>query len=58
MHVWLRLLIPGFIASDIFSQNSQTNMLVITDYHANGALHDFLKRSETPLQPLQVRVPH
>lgn len=33
----------GFIAADIKGTGSWTQMLLITDYHENGSLHDYLK---------------
>jgi len=35
--------ILGFIAADILGTGSWTQMLLITDYHENGSLYDFLK---------------
>ena len=35
--------ILGFVASDIRGTGSWTQMLLITDYHENGSLHDYLK---------------
>lgn len=35
--------ILGFIAADIKGTGSWTQMLLITDYHENGSLHDYLK---------------
>ncbi len=34
----------GFIAADIKGTGSWTQMLLITDYHELGSLHDFLQR--------------
>lgn len=34
--------ILGFIAADIKGTGSWTQMLLITDYHENGSLHDYL----------------
>ncbi|XP_055714034.1 bone morphogenetic protein receptor type-1B isoform X2 [Phlebotomus papatasi] len=36
--------ILGFIAADIKGTGSWTQMLLITDYHEMGSLHDFLQR--------------
>lgn len=36
--------ILGFIAADIRGNGSWTQMLLITDYHEFGSLHDFLQR--------------
>ncbi|MCP6116948.1 protein kinase, partial [Klebsiella pneumoniae] len=33
----------GFIAADIKGTGSWTQMLLITDYHENGSLHDYLQ---------------
>lgn len=35
--------ILGFIASDIRGTGSWTQMILITDYHENGSLHDYLQ---------------
>ncbi|CAH0589287.1 unnamed protein product [Chrysodeixis includens] len=35
--------ILGFIAADIKGTGSWTQMLLITDYHENGSLHDYLQ---------------
>lgn len=37
--------ILGFIAADIKGTGSWTQMLLITDYHELGSLHDYLKKS-------------
>lgn len=37
--------ILGFIAADIRGNGSWTQMLLITDYHEFGSLHDYLQRS-------------
>ncbi|XP_058717084.1 serine/threonine-protein kinase receptor R3 isoform X1 [Poecile atricapillus] len=37
--------IPGFIASDMTSRNSSTQLWLITHYHENGSLYDFLQRT-------------
>lgn len=34
---------PGFIAADIKGTGSWTQMLLITDYHPLGSLHDYLQ---------------
>ena len=34
--------ILGFIAADIKGTGGWTQMLLITDYHERGSLHDFL----------------
>jgi len=33
----------GFIAADIKGNGSWTQMLLITDYHPHGSLHDYLQ---------------
>lgn len=35
---------PGFIASDMTSRNSSTQLWLITHYHENGSLYDYLQR--------------
>ena len=35
----------GFIAADIKGTGSWTQMLLITDYHENGSLHDYLQEN-------------
>jgi len=35
----------GFIAADIKGTGSWTQMLLITDYHENGSLHDYLREN-------------
>ena len=35
----------GFIAADIKVNGPWTQMLLITDYHENGSLHDYLQRN-------------
>ena len=42
-HVALSLL-PGFMASDMTSRNSSTQLWLITHYHENGSLYDYLQR--------------
>ncbi|KAM9804408.1 bone morphogenetic protein receptor type-1A-like [Neosynchiropus ocellatus] len=37
--------ILGFIAADIKGSGSYTQLFLITDYHENGSLHDFLRLS-------------
>ena len=37
--------ILGFIASDIKGTGASTQRLLITDYHANGSLYDYLRRN-------------
>jgi bone morphogenetic protein receptor type-1B len=36
-------LVIGFIAADIKGTGSWTQMLLITDYHDYGSLHDYLR---------------
>lgn len=36
----------GFIAADIKGTGSWTQLLLITDYHENGSLYDFLQQHE------------
>ena len=33
---------PGFIAADIKGTGSWTQLFLITDYHENGSLYDYL----------------
>ncbi|XP_053868519.1 serine/threonine-protein kinase receptor R3 isoform X2 [Malaclemys terrapin pileata] len=42
--------ILGFIASDMTSRNSSTQLWLITHYHENGSLYDYLQRTvlDTP----------
>lgn len=35
----------GFIASDMTSRNSSTQLWLITHYHENGSLYDYLQRN-------------
>lgn len=35
----------GFIAADIKGSGSWTQMLLLTDYHELGSLHDFLQQN-------------
>lgn len=37
-------LLPGFMASDMTSRNSSTQLWLITHYHENGSLYDYLQR--------------
>ncbi|XP_005986356.1 activin receptor type-1 isoform X2 [Latimeria chalumnae] len=37
--------ILGFIASDMTSRHSSTQLWLITDYHENGSLYDYLQRN-------------
>jgi len=37
--------LSGFIAADIKGTGSWTQMLLITDYHENGSLHDYLREN-------------
>uniref|UniRef100_A0A1B6BX14 receptor protein serine/threonine kinase n=1 Tax=Clastoptera arizonana TaxID=38151 RepID=A0A1B6BX14_9HEMI len=46
--------ILGFIAADIKGTGSWTQMLLITDYHEQGSLHDYLQT--TVLEPLSLLV--
>ncbi|XP_073826849.1 serine/threonine receptor kinase thickveins isoform X2 [Musca autumnalis] len=46
--------ILGFIAADIKGNGSWTQMLLITDYHENGSLHDYLSTSVINPQKLQL----
>lgn len=40
----LLLLLTGFMASDMTSRNSSTQLWLITHYHENGSLYDYLQR--------------
>lgn len=40
----LLLSITGFMASDMTSRNSSTQLWLITHYHENGSLYDYLQR--------------
>lgn len=42
----------GFIAADIKGTGSWTQMLLITDYHENGSLHDYLQTHVLDLSSL------
>lgn len=46
--------ILGFIAADIKGNGSWTQMLLITDYHELGSLHDYLSTSVITPQKLQL----
>ncbi|ALC39324.1 tkv [Drosophila busckii] len=46
--------ILGFIAADIKGNGSWTQMLLITDYHEVGSLHDYLSTSVITPQKLQL----
>lgn len=37
-------LLTGFMASDMTSRNSSTQLWLITHYHENGSLYDYLQR--------------
>lgn len=37
-------LLSGFMASDMTSRNSSTQLWLITHYHENGSLYDYLQR--------------
>lgn len=37
------MIVSGFIAADIKGTGSWAQMLLITDYHELGSLHDYLK---------------
>jgi len=41
--------ILGFIASDICGAHSWTQLYLITDYHENGSLHDYLQKRNPTL---------
>lgn len=45
--------ILGFVAADIKGTGSYTQMILITDYHELGSLHDYLQRSV--LDPLALK---
>lgn len=42
----------GFIAADLYSTGSQTQLWLITDYHANGSVYDFLQGNTIDLPML------
>ena len=44
--------ILGFIAADVHSLRSTTYMWLLTDYHENGSLHDFLNRTTFDAQTM------
>lgn len=46
--------ILGFIAADIKGTGSWTQMLLITDYHELGSLHDYLQTNVLSPQKLQI----
>lgn len=46
--------ILGFIAADIKVSNGYNHMLLITDYHELGSLHDYLKTAKLSPQKLQL----
>ncbi|XP_039948987.1 bone morphogenetic protein receptor type-1B isoform X1 [Bactrocera tryoni] len=46
--------ILGFIAADIKHMGSHTQMMLITDFHENGSLHDYLCTSVITPQKLQL----
>ena len=47
---------PGFIASDIKGTGSWTQLFLITDYHANGSLFDYLKITSFTVQEMLVLI--
>lgn len=46
------LSIPGFIAADIKGTGSWTQLYLITDYHENGSLYDYLKSNTLDVKAL------
>lgn len=44
--------IPGFIAADIKGTGSWTQLYLITDYHENGSLYDYLKSNTLDVKAL------
>lgn len=48
--VWL--VCPGFIAADIKGTGAFTQLFLITDYHENGSLYDYLKFTTLDTQAL------
>ena len=44
--------ILGFIAADLYSTGSETQLWLITDYHANGSVYDFLQVNTISLHKL------
>ncbi|CAI4224499.1 unnamed protein product [Auanema sp. JU1783] len=47
-----------YVAADICSENSITQMLLITDYHEHGSLSDYLRREETLTVEEALRLAH
>lgn len=45
-------LAPGFIAADIKGTGAFTQLFLITDYHENGSLYDYLKYTTLDTQAL------
>lgn len=43
---------PGFIAADIKGTGSWTQLYLITDYHENGSLYDYLKSNTLDVKAL------
>ncbi|KAF3702033.1 Bone morphogenetic protein receptor type-1B [Channa argus] len=43
---------PGFIAADIKGTGSWTQLYLITDYHENGSLYDYLKSNTLDIKAL------
>jgi len=43
---------PGFIAADIKGTGSWTQLYLITDYHENGSLYDYLKSNTLDIKSL------
>lgn len=48
----LSFLPPGFIAADIKGTGSWTQLYLITDYHENGSLYDYLKSNTLDVKAL------
>jgi len=44
--------ILGFVAADIKGSGGWTQMLLITDYHEHGSLHDFLKHATLDVEQM------
>ena len=42
----------GFVAADIKGTGSWTQMLLITEYHENGSLYDYLQSNELDVESL------
>lgn len=42
----------GFIAADIMGTGSWTQLLLITDYHENGSLYDYLRERKLDVNAL------